>query len=344
MVRALSAHLKAQIYDHVLRQRNSAEAISQALFGGNQALCSLVHLRRLSHFLRSALPDDAVHWRDSVPTRSGRPQRLSQRTAAHVETIMTAAANTRLKSLRKIINDDLFGVDAAAEGFSYATIRRTLERLGYTRKVLERRHILRNEELRLAYFGRIESFPPGLLVDIDEMGARPENYFERHGWAPRGMDAVVTQLAIGGHTYNVLAAYTPGGFLTWKIFVDETVDAPKFIDWLHGELQPVLRHNAFCIIDNARLHKTPASLAALEAVFNGLYAFCAPYSPLDKPIEKGFANIKNFLREHEAEAVLNPMLWIRRAFDLYSIVGERGHVARGHFNPYFRNHDFYLGN
>ncbi|MFN9905026.1 MAG: hypothetical protein ACK56F_02730, partial [bacterium] len=68
----------------------------------------------------------------------------------------------------------------------------------------------------------------------------------------------------------------------------------------------------------------------------------APYCPIDKPIERGFSNVKNYLRSHESQAILSPIEWINNAFTLYSTEGERGGVAYKHFNSFHFNYDLYL--
>lgn len=60
-----------------------------------------------------------------------------------------------------------------------------------------------------------------------------------------------------------------------------------------------------------------------EDVFNGLYDFCAPYCPHLKPIEKGFSNVKGWIREHEDEALSHPVQFLNEAFELYSVTGAR---------------------
>ena len=63
-------------------------------------------------------------------------------------------------------------------------------------------------------------------------------------------------------------------------------------------------------------------------LFNGKYMRCAPYSPDLKSIERGFANIKGFLREHETDAILNPIYYINYAFETYSFNGLRSSAGK----------------
>ena len=55
-----------------------------------------------------------------------------------------------------------------------------------------------------------------------------------------------------------------------------------------------------------------------------MHFFSPAYSPDMKPIEKGFSQIKRWLRHHENEALLQS---INKCFNLYSTTAKRG--ARG---------------
>lgn len=342
MVAALSVTLKRQIYHHFTVLQSSPEAVLRALFMNDPRLCSVSHLRRL-RALCNQRPTEALLWRESIPFFPGRPRLVPMDQGQQLIDLVTAMPNIRILRLTNLFGLFLFGDDAQLRQYSYSTVYRTLRRAGFTRKVGERHHIRRSDYLRVLYYERLQHYPAARLVDTDEMGSNPAAFNLRHGYAPRGRDAIFFQLVLGGHTYNTLATYGIGGFIYWKIFQDETINAAKFIAYME-ELRLLLLPGAVGIFDNARIHKTDEALACIDDVFAGRYAFSAAYSPVDKPVELGFGNVKNYLRDNEADAVANPLLWINRAFELYSIRGERGHVALGHWNAYIRNHQFYLNN
>ena len=109
-------------------------------------------------------------------------------------------------------------------------------------------------------------------------------------------------------------------------------------------MHPLLGEESFGIFDNsnARIHHVLRSRITLEDVFHGMYRFVPPYSPNLKPIEPCFALVKNWLRQHENEALLNPVVYINRAFDIHSIGGERAASVMGHWRLYFENHQYFL--
>ena len=98
----------------------------------------------------------------------------------------------------------------------------------------------------------------------------------------------------------------------------------------------------YCILDNATIHHALASRLMLEDVFNNLYYFCPPYSPHLKPIEPCFALVKEWIRKHENEALLNPVEYINKAFQLHAVGGANADAVRGHWRLYFANHQAFL--
>ena len=65
-----------------------------------------------------------------------------------------------------------------------------------------------------------------------------------------------------------------------------------------------------------------------------------PHSPRLKPIERGFANVKRYIRAlewtHQGET--NPIGLIHEAFTHYSVHGAGSHAANEHWNTYEANH------
>lgn len=77
-------------------------------------------------------------------------------------------------------------------------------------------------------------------------------------------------------------------------------------------------------------------------MFQGLYLFSVAYCPFDKPVEKGIALVKLYIREHEDEAVANPVAFINEAFKLFAIGGERSSACMGHWNRYKNNYENFI--
>jgi len=157
-----------------------------------------------------------------------------------------------------------------------------------------------------------------------------------YGYAPEGEPALARQIYIGTRAFSVIAAMGVYGFVCWTIF-EENLNHTHVEEFIRTKVQPLM-HGQRGLVDNAGSHHANDVRAALDAAFNGQWLYASPYSPHLKPIERGFSLIKGFLRDHEDEAVINPVVWINHAFERYSVGGMHGHSCFGFWNAYRRLH------
>jgi len=209
---------------------------------------------------------------------------------------------------------------------SYTTIYRAIHELNYTNKVVERRNIQQNPVERFNYLNKIKYIHPLNLIDVDETACSPDHFKEKYGWAPIGDKCMKMQIQIGNRHFTTVAAYSCSGFIKWKIF-EHGYTHGDFIQFLN-ELQPLIVPGNCLIVDNAAVHKTVDALHTLNVVSGSMYVFSPVYSPDLKPIERGFANIKRWIRKRENSAMRDPIGYINRAFELYSVTGTRGYVGK----------------
>jgi hypothetical protein len=59
-------------------------------------------------------------------------------------------------------------------------------------------------------------------------------------------------------------------------------------------------------------------------------------------VEKAFALVKAWLREHEVAATNNPVLWLNRAFEQIKIGGPGAQIHFGHWALYFKAREIML--
>lgn len=93
---------------------------------------------------------------------------------------------------------------------------------------------------------------------------------------------------------NVIA-----GLLNGKLICPTTYDwntnAAWFLEWLEWFLLPLLTIGSVIILDNASFHRKTA-VYRIAASYGCRVIFLPPYSPDKNPIEKSWANLKNWLR------------------------------------------------
>ena len=298
---------------------------------------SLSHLNRLRTFILRNDKTENMRWIDSNYSSTGRRHIIDVGGKKWIKNRIDRENTNTQKLLHKQIHE----YDRLINP-SLTTVHRTFSRIGYSRKVLERRHIRIDHVARVEYYEDISWVDPFKFVDIDEMSSSPKEFFQKYGYAPIGEPAIKYQIVLNGKTYCVICAYTPLGFIAWEIYENETVNAEKFRSFLRNRLRPMLIEGSFPIIDNWSGHKTDESLNEIEDVFDGLYRFSVPYCPFDKPVEKGIYLVKTYIRDHEEEAVTNPIQFINNTFQLFQVGGPKSHICLGHWSGYFENHKNYL--
>ena len=226
---------------------------------------------------------------------------------------------------------------------SLSTFKRTLKRGRLTRKVMERRNINQNPVEGLEFLDAIEHINPTYIIDVDETKQDRESRELKYGYSPEGESCFKDQIVINNTAYSTIAAVTSSGFLAWRIH-EGNIDHEAFTAFMVEEVAPHVSPEHHMVLDNATIHHHPATRIALEWIFTGQYWYSARYSPHLKPIEPCFALVKEWIREHEDEAMLDPIGTINRGFALFQIGGERADSVRGHWNGYFANYIGYLEN
>jgi transposase len=215
----------------------------------------------------------------------------------------------------------------ARPGPSESTIARLVRREYLTRKGFYRIHNNYDPGEALHFMDRMSTVPALNIVDIDGMTVSRRDFEQTAGWSRRGQQAIRMQISIRGVSYPVMAAYTPLGFIAHEIY-GGSVGSDEFVHFIRERVAPMVVEGDHAIVDNATHQKTQDALTILDQVFYGRYDFASPYSPRLKPIERGFANIKRWIRDHEIEASADPIGYINEAFRIYGVLGERGHVGK----------------
>ena len=107
---------------------------------------------------------------------------------------------------------------------SYETFVMFFHKHRFSRKVLERRHILRDEAEILEYWEEIAAIEILNLISIDETVSSHDQLKEKYwwAWAIEGQKAIRTQFKIGYKHFSVMAAYSTRGFRHRKIVEGST--------------------------------------------------------------------------------------------------------------------------
>lgn len=324
----LTADLRQGVVHAVFTLKLDLKEAYAHVFLGSAVEYTYGSFKKLVQSLKRMSEDEISMFCDGPVSRfvAGRKRIYSNEVRVEVVNLRLRYSTAKFEKLRDIFRQHYTNQDDSVP--SKATLSRWFEKANLTQKVTELRNVRVDPAAQLTYLLTVASIHPMNLIDVDETLCTADEFHCKYGWSPSGEKATYIQICIGGVAYSTIAAYSILGFLCWSIY-EGSVTGVEMQEYLYNDLQQCVAPTSHIILDNASIHKTVEVTQALSIVCPDRYTYCAPYSPKLKPIELGFANIKRWLREHEADAVLNPILFINHAFHLYSVHGEKS--AAGNF-------------
>jgi len=213
-----------------------------------------------------------------------------------------------LDEVADAVNDIAAQVDGAVE-VSPATVARVLGRNGYTRKVVERAFITRNEANRVAWVAAQWRIPLRCRVYVDEAHRVGRAAERRWAWSLRGARSECYVKSSPGVRMSVFVAMSHDELLDWmitrpppdQISVDFLVFMTNFVlprmsaveeggEWANQPERCVL------VLDNARVHDEVALATVRDA--GVVVLLLPPYSPDFNPIEDVFSVGRSWLRRY----------------------------------------------
>lgn len=274
-MRAYSTDLRERILSAVERGKGSLRELAD-LF--SVSLSSIVRLRRRYRATGSVLPKP----------HAGGPSSL-----------LDAGACQRLRDLVGKQPDATLAELQARLGIpcSLSTLCRTLQRLGLSRK----KKTLHADEQdtdpvqaqRADFEARLAAVDPKDLVFVDEMGATTA-MTRTYGRAPLG-ERVVGSAPGQWENVTFIAGLRKWGVVAPFAFEGAT-DQEAFQTYVDKVLVPVLQPGDVVVMDNLKVHKHSAVVAAIESVGARVEPL-PPYSPDETPIEEFFSKAKTYLRK-----------------------------------------------
>lgn len=209
----LSKYQRRQIYR--AQEVKKAKTIHIEYFeAGNFPLCSAGRIRNI---LAQELGDPDRYLRGPFK-RTGRRRAHLIRGSLEVEVLLDLFSVGEYRSLWKLTCDfRRLYYENPDDSPSYSSVVRFFHLHRYSRMVMERRHILRNEDHRLAFMDDVAHREVASLIFCDETLTTNKEYFEKYGWGLIGEKCMKTQFVLCGEHFSVFALYCQDGFLAWKI-------------------------------------------------------------------------------------------------------------------------------
>lgn len=322
--RGLSKEVRRVIYELLMVQRKSCDEVFQYLVNIGVDI-SFRHfleniarplLQRNEEILRKYTADD-----NPVKPRT-KKRRMLEEQRNWLESQFIKNRRVTLREARDTFR--LLFDDVAVP--SCTTIWNNLQEHNIRYKVIQSLKKRADPEEQLAYLEFMGVIDSNNIVDIDGLVQNGEDFMIKYGWTPSESDGIEYQMKFGDKSFSVMAAYTEMGFIAWSIS-EKTVtqyEVESFVELL----EDFILDDSFAILDNAKHQKTPLVRTKLEEIFHGNYRYVSAYSPIFKPIEKGFANIKLHIQRMAYDnSWMDPYDVIEEAFRYYSISGAGGNAG-----------------
>ena len=246
--------------------RRSVKFIHREYFEGarkkkEEFLCTL----RKIHNVIAEARKDRQRYVQGPSKRRGRHRGHLIRGSIEAEVLLGLFVDGEYRCLRLLAHDfrRLYFEDPD-DAPSYSTIVRFFHLYGYVRLVMERRHMLRDEEERLAFMIDVAHRVFDSLIFLDATLTTPNEFLEYYGWGLKGKKCIKTQFVINGRHFSVFALYCQFGFLAWKILEGDNT-AEDFQEFLE-DCREVISPGSHLILDNSSLHRTFHSLLKLNCV------------------------------------------------------------------------------
>ena len=152
----------------------------------------------------------------------------------------------------------------------------------------------KSEEKRAKFAEKLDKIEEDLRVYVDECGILRE-YERESGYAPSGERIPAVRSGRNRKTTNIVGALCGKERIGIELY-EGTTNAAVFEDWF-GRLLALLSVGCTVILDNAKFHRGEVLKEMAGKCGIGVL-FLPPYSPDLNPIEKTWANLKRFLRNH----------------------------------------------
>ena len=157
-------------------------------------------------------------------------------------------------------------------------------------------YIERDEEKRQAFDAEIADLPLDTdIVYIDESGIN-KHMSREYGRSPVGERVYLPSHGRKYKNVNIVAGLLNNKVLCPTKYIWNTT-SEWFSEWFEWYLCPLLRESSIIVMDNASFHKKSV-LNQVAHSYGFRIIWLPPYSPDKNPIEKYWANMKNWLRLH----------------------------------------------
>jgi hypothetical protein len=258
--RHISTILRFLIFTMTVQDHFTASTVHHCLFHDQESLCSLDYLDRLKKkLLKSSTEDIALYLRGRSEDRS------RKRKFTLIDDLLIRELNERNKDLRLRSLGDLYEAHTRKANPSESAVFRSLKISKVTRKKFNFQNLLACPIQKLAHMKTMAPFPAHHMINVDETSCSKKKFMVTHGRCASNEELVGLEWRIDGFQYSAIAAYSPHGFLDWRIYM-EGMNHYSFEDFISLDLQPFVTADSILMFDGASIHVTDSTKEVVDRV------------------------------------------------------------------------------
>jgi len=334
----LSKDQKERMYRCLILQQKSPEECFEEVFYSNSNMMSLRYIIDKKKWFEDHADNEIIiaEYIHKTNKRGGAKRILS---VEDDKIISTLSIMQPKRSYERVAKE--FSVVSGTDVLSRDTMRRSNKRSKIGEKVVTSESAFLDHNERAQTLQLLAPYSIEQMHNFDESVAAMKKFNGKRARATFGEPAIWTDwyLPVGNRIYSVIADYTSKGWSIWRIFWSN-LNHLSVETFLREDLSSVLTDGSVILSDGASVHLTPTTQQLLHQITRGHYVKVAAFSHDLSPVERGFSNVWRYIRSNwDPRNGQTPEQLIDEAFFRYSIAGPMGHVAKGHWNIYNRNHE-----
>jgi hypothetical protein len=308
-----------------VQKESSVDKIFEDVFDSDANRCSKAYLSRVCTYLQSASTDEIVAWlAGKVRTGNKSGHYLDDDEISHV---VEELSTSRPKRPHSMIADDVTEIVGDGVRITRQEISRFLKRHKISSHKISFVSALIDEDERAETLELARPYETSCLHNFDETSTAYTKFIMKETRCHKGETPSQPEwnlIGPDGRVYSVIADYTPNGWSCWRTFL-RNIDHECVELFLQEDLSCVLSDGDVVLHDGASIHKVQSTIDLLAEITDNRYIKVAKYSHDLSPVERGFANVWNYIHTHYDPSTQSPVEIINEAFAMYSVTGPLGY-------------------
>ena len=325
---------RRQLVDAFVTLEFSPEQCFSTYFQSDKTKISLLSLRKIRLWLlRNPASIHEEYIESEGKKRCGRKRKCTEECRPVLEVLAQVQPKLSYHTVAAGLSDNMGGNFPL---ICRQAIGREVKKMGISEKKITRRSKNIDENARADTLFILGQIPPSLLENMDQTSTASWKFLMDRGRSLIGQACLAYDWDLIGEyfdTCSAIGSYTERGWSMWQISATN-IDGPFVKSFIENHLSRVVTPLSFLMHDGASVNACPDTASGIQNIFPGRNHQVASYSHDLSPVERGFANVWRYVREHFNRQTQTARDILNEAFAVYSC-GSPGAAEAGMITLYF---------